>query len=331
MNVILVVTNILVRLIVNERLSAGFSVLKQYVKRERDHLLKYNQRAQTFDSTKKRSPLDVHFSRPPEPEAVPAAIDWKQWIGPAPWVDYNHVIAPFAWRGWWNYGTGALGDMACHIMDLGYWSMNAGAPTTVVAHEQGATEYSPPINSKITWQFSPNEFSSDEGFTINWYDGYLNARFDRSTWSLEKASKEYNHPNEEVLEGMNFDEFGSVIVGEEGKLFFNRSKNTWVLRANSHLDGFEWPAQTLPRATDQNNYREWYEAVQGNIPQSESNFGLAGPFTETILLGVLAQRVPGQVLKWNSQAMQVEGRPELQTLIRRPYSEGWSAESLLKS
>ena len=69
------------------------------------------------------------FHSPPAKEAVPAAIDWNQWIGPAPWVDYSHLIAPFSWRGWWDYGTGALGDMACHIMDMGYWAMQTrGSP-----------------------------------------------------------------------------------------------------------------------------------------------------------------------------------------------------------
>lgn len=269
------------------------------------------------------------FKNPPAPEPVPAALDWRQWIGPAPHVEYNHVIAPFAWRGWWNYGTGALGDMACHIMDLGYWSMNPAPPVSVIAEQNGATDYSPPINSKITWAFDANEYSAKDGFTINWYDGYVNAKFDRETWSLKKDGNDYNHPSDEVLEGMDFSKFGSIVIGEDGKLFFNRGNGKWVLRVNERVDNFEWPPQTLPRATSQNNYVEWYEAVQGKIPQGESNFGLAGPFTETILLGVLAQRFPGQKLRWNAAKMQVEGRPELQQYIRREYSQGWDAKLLL--
>ena len=269
------------------------------------------------------------FAKPPAPEPVPKGLDWKQWVGPAPWVEYNHVIAPFAWRGWWNYGTGALGDMACHIMDLGYWSMNPGAPRTVVAEQNGATDFSPPINSKITWQFGPNDFSANDGFTINWYDGYVDAKFNREKWILEKDSKEYNHPSEEVMDGMSFSKFGSVIIGEDGKLFFNRSNNNWVLKTNSKVDGFEWPTATMPRANSQDNYLEWYDAVTGTIPQSESNFALAGPFTETILLGVLAQRVAGQKLTWDAENMNVKGRPELDQFIKRDYSEGWSEKLLL--
>ncbi len=269
------------------------------------------------------------FATPPAAEPVPAAMDWKQWVGPAPWVDYNHVIAPFAWRGWWNYGTGALGDMACHIMDVGFWSMNPGAPTSVIAQQHGATEYSPPINSKITFSFAPNEYSAKEGFKIFWYDGYVDATFNRETWALDKANEEYNHPSEAVLEGMDFEKFGSVIIGEDGKLFFNRSTNSWVLKVGSQVDGFQWPQPSLPRATDQNNYQEWYDAIQGRIEQGESNFGQAGPFTETILLGVLAQRLPGESLQWDAKKLEIIGRPELQKFVRREYSDGWDAKQLV--
>ena len=270
------------------------------------------------------------FASPPPATPVPNGIDWKQWIGPAPWVDYNPAIAPFAWRGWWDFGTGALGDMACHIMDLGFWSMNPDPPTKVIAQQNGATEFSPPINSKITWEFAPNEYSSKNGFTINWYDGYVDAKFNRETWKLDKASKEYNHPNEEVLEGMDFEKFGSVIIGEHGKLFFKRTgKNAWALKTDTNLDGFEWPEQSLPRAPDENNYREWFDAINGTLPRAESHFGLAGPMTETILLGVLAQRVPGEKLKWNAEKMEITGRPELGKYIRREYAAGWEANKLL--
>ena len=271
------------------------------------------------------------FSQPPTAMPVPEGLDWKQWIGPAPWVDYSPKIAPFAWRGWWNYGTGALGDMACHIMDLGYWAMNPGAPMSVRAQQNGATEWSPPINSKITWKFDKNPYSSKEGFSIHWYDGYVNARFNREKWSLDKDGEEYNHPSEDVLEGMDFNKFGSVVVGETGKLFFFRGSKNWVLKSNHDVDGFEWPEESLPRASDQNNYLEWHDAVVGKIDQGASNFSHAGPFTETILLGVLAQRFPGETLAWDAANLQVLGRPELSTFIRREYSSGWDSKQLLSS
>ena len=263
------------------------------------------------------------FQKAPEKQAVPEWLDWEQWIGPAPWHDYNAQIAPFAWRGWWDFGTGALGDMACHIMDMPYWALMPGAPKSVRAEQNGATELSPPINSKITWDFGPSDHSAAEGFKYVWYDGYLDAHFDRDKWALVKNSQEYNHPDADVLEGLSFKDYGSVIIGEQGKLFFNRGRNNWVVKPTSHLDGFQWPAQSVPRASRNDNYREWMDAVNGAIPTCQSNFIHAGPFTEQILLGVLAQRVPDTTLEWDAENMSIKGRPELKKHIQRPYRKGW--------
>lgn len=263
------------------------------------------------------------FAKAPEKQPTPKWLDWKQWAGPAPSVAYNENIAPFSWRGWWDYGTGALGDMACHIMDMAYWAVDPDAPTNVVAEQSGATEISPPINSKVTWQFPANENSSKRGFKYYWYDGYVDAEFDRETWSLIKHSQEYNHPDVRLLDGLPFQQFGSIVIGETGKLIFNRQRQTWILRSNNKIDGFDWPAQSIARANDQNPYNEWYDAVTGKIDQAESHFGQAGPFTEAVLLGVVAQQNPGEKLEWDGKKMEVKGRPDLKKLVKRKYRKGW--------
>lgn len=262
------------------------------------------------------------FQTPPPAEPVPSAVDWDQWVGPAPWVDYSSKIAPFAWRGWWDYGTGALGDMACHIMDMGYWAVMPGSPVSVTAKQNGASKFSPPINSLITWDFAPSQYTSNGGFKFHWYDGFINASFDRDNWNLKKDGNEYNHPDDSVLEGLSFKDYGSVIVGERGKLFFNRSKKKWVVKPSTVMDGFDLPDETLPRAGG-NNYAEWMHAIEGKIDQSQSHFGHSGPFTETILLGVLAQRFSETELVWDPVNMEVKGRPDLKKYIQREYRDGW--------
>lgn len=264
------------------------------------------------------------FRKPPQPAPVPDGIDWKQWIGPAPAVEYSPQIAPFAWRGWWDYGTGALGDMACHIMDMGYWAMGLPEPLTVNAQQEGATDLSPPINSRIEWTFGPGPHSVNDGFRYFWYDGYVDATFDRETWSLKKNGNEYNHPDREVLGSKDFEDFGSVVLGEEGRLFFHRSRG-WQIEHKSGRTTVPKPEPAIPRA-DGNNYTEWLDAINGKIAQSESHFGQAGPLTETVLLGVLAQRFPDSELKWNSKQLKVEGRPDLQSYIRREYADGWQLD-----
>ena len=208
-------------------------------------------------------------------------------------------------------------------MDMGFWAMQATAPTRVTAHQVGATDISPPINSKITWDFGPGKHSGKNGFKFFWYDGYVDAFFDRTNWRLVKNSNEYNHPDGKTLEGMDFQQFGSVIVGQAGKLFFHRGRNRWVLKPSHVADGFQRPEPSIPRATGQNNYQEWLDAIQGKIAKGQSNFDLAGRLTETILLGVLAQRTPDTQLEWDAEKMEVKGRPELKKYIQRPYREGW--------
>jgi len=264
------------------------------------------------------------FEKPPVAEPVPAWLDWEQWVGPAPFVDYSFKIAPFNWRGWWHYGTGALGDMACHIMDMGYWAMELGAPVSVKGEAEGGTELSAPINSIITYEFPANQHSGKKGITYKWYDGYVDAEFDRQKWQLVKSSNEYNHPRKQVLKGMSFTDYGSLVVGEKGTLFFNRGKNNWVVQPTSALDGFtDWPEPSIPRARQEDPHLEWYDAIQGKIDQAESHFGQSGPFTETVLLGCLAQRVPDTKLEWDAENLQVKGRPDLAKWIKRDYRPGW--------
>ncbi len=212
--------------------------------------------------------------------------------------------------------------MACHIMDMGYWAMGLPTAQSVSATQNGATDLSPPINSKITWNFRPSEYSSADGFRYYWYDGYIGAEFDRETWSLKKNRDEYNHPDAEILDGESFKKYGSVIIGERGKLFFNRSRG-WMVKPSTLADDFKAPAPYIHRA-DGNNYSEWMDAITGRIDQSESHFGNSGPLTEVVLLGVLAQRSPGVELKWNAEKLNVEGRADLQPHISHDYPQGWN-------
>ncbi|MEO0447807.1 MAG: hypothetical protein AAF191_17190, partial [Verrucomicrobiota bacterium] len=233
-------------------------------------------------------------------------------------------ISPFAWRGWWHYGTGALGDTACHIMDMGYWAMELGSPDWVKGESNGGSEWSAPINSIIEYQFPANDYSGKDGIKYMWYDGYTKATFDRQKWALVKESNEYNHPSKKTLNGMSFEAFGSCVVGEKGTLYFNRSKDYWVVLPTSAVDGYtDWPKPSIARARDKDPHKEWYDAITGKVDQAESHFGQSGPFTEAILLGCLAQRAPGEKLEWDSENLEVKGRPEMQPWIKRDYRPGW--------
>lgn len=268
----------------------------------------------------------------PDADPVPKHIDWDLWLGPAPFRDYSTQIAPFKWRGYWDFGTGALGDMACHIMDCAFWAAELGSPSSVqaiVAEEEGAkqSELSPPTWATITYEF-PSKGKKPIKFV--WYDGYKDAVFNEEKWRLVSKIdggkiREANRPPEDILEGQPFaggNGYGSVIIGSEGKLFFNRMTNNWFVKPGNRLDGIEVTDKLL-RARDENPHNEFYDAIAAGKPENAlSGFHQSGPFTEMVLLGNLAVRLNKKV-KWDGENLKSPNCPEADELIRREYREGW--------
>ena len=269
----------------------------------------------------------------PEAEEVPSHINWDLWIGPAPFREYSSKIHPFKWRGFWDFGTGALGDMACHIMDMSYWAADLGAPTSVSAVSadgRGAqSDVSPPTWATINYEFPGKDGKKPVKYV--WYDGYKDAVFNPEKWSLESSIdggkiRERNLPPEDILEGAGGDEkggYGCVIIGTNGKLWFNRSKDNWFVKPGNIMDGFDAPAQSIPRARDEDPHKEFYDAIKANDPKlAQSGFHHSGSFTEMVLLGNLAVRLDKKV-EWDSKALSSPNTPLAAKLIKRDYREGW--------
>jgi len=270
----------------------------------------------------------------PEGEEPPKHVNWDLWIGPAAHQAYSPKIAPFKWRGYWDFGTGALGDMACHIMDVSYWAANLGAPDSVEAVSadgRGAqSDISPPTWATITYQFPARDGKKPVKYT--WYDGYEDAVFNPEKWALESSIdggkiRERNLPPEEVLEGFpgtGRNGYGCVLVGTEGKIWFNRSKNNWVIKPSSLMDGFDFPEPSIPRAREEDPHKEFYDAIVKDDPAlPQSNFAHSGPFTEMVLLGNLAVRLKKKV-QWNSEKLESPNAPEAAKLVERDYRDGWA-------
>ena len=242
----------------------------------------------------------------PEEEEVPPGMDWDLWCGPAPTCPYSKEIAPFNWRGYWNYGTGALGDMACHIMDMAYWALDLGAPDSVEAESGGMTEISPPNWSTITYKFPAKD--GRRAVKLVWYDG-------------TKDDGTPNVPPDGILRGEDPKSYGCCLRGKGGNFYFNRGNENWVMKPTGALDGFEWPEPSIDRVEDWDPYREWIDGIKGG-PTPLSNFDNAGPFTEVVLLGNLAVRL-GKKIEWDSASLKATNAPEADALIRREYRKGW--------
>ena len=268
----------------------------------------------------------------PEPDPVPKHIDWDLWIGPAPFHEYSKQIAPFKWRGYWDFGTGALGDMACHIMDCAYWAADLGSPDSVsaISADGGGkqTDLAPPTWATITYQFPGKNKKNPVKFV--WYDGYKDAIFSEEKWNLVSKIdggkiRERNLPPEDILEGQKFegkDGYGSIIIGSEGKLFFNRGTNNWFVKPGHAFDGAHIE-KSLLRAPDQDPHKEFYDAIANGKPENAlSGFHHSGSFTEMVLLGNLAVRLNKKV-EWDGANLTSPNCPEAAKLIKRDYRDGW--------
>jgi len=271
----------------------------------------------------------------PDKEPVPDHIDWDLWIGPAPYAEFSTKILPFNWRGYWDFGTGALGDMACHIMDMSYWALDYPEPVSVEAVSadgKGAmSDVSPPTWATITYNLK----TSQGDVKYVWYDGYKDAVFNPDKWALESSKNPGNRPQErnlppkEILEGQGPDEgggYGTVVVGSDAKMWFNRSKNNWFVKPSAKAIEADFPAPTIPRARDQDPHKEFYDAVKAGDPKGAlSNVHHAGPFTESVNLGNLAVRL-NKKIEWDNKAMKAKNAPEADKLVRRDYREGWELD-----
>ncbi len=245
----------------------------------------------------------------PAGEPVPETLDWDLWLGPAPDQPYSSAYVPFKWRGWWDFGTGALGDMGCHILDMPFWALDLKYPTSVEAQQEGNTPVSGPVWSTVTYTFPAGANHNELKYV--WYDG---------------VSKQGGHtPPAEVLAdaGMPPDEavsrFNLVMIGEKGKLYFNRGNTKWVTSPKSLSEQYTSTPVTLARVANEDV--EWITACKGG-PAALSNFSYSGPLTEFVLLGNLAVRA-GQKIEWNGERMKATNCPAADQYIRRAYRKGW--------
>ena len=240
----------------------------------------------------------------PKEEPVPETMDWNTWIGVGREHAYSSEIAPFKWRGYYDYGCGALGDMACHILGAPNMALMLGAPTSVECIKQeGTSEFTFPKNSVIRFDFPAR--GSMPPVKIFWYDG------------LKEVPAIEGVPPGELLgdRGNN----GSLFVGENGMITTGCYGERTRLVPASRMQDYRLPPPFLTRSPG--HYRDWIRACKGGAPAC-SDFSIAGPFTEWILLGVLALRFPGK-LEWDSAKMRVTNIKEANRHIKPKLRKGW--------
>ena len=241
----------------------------------------------------------------------PAGIHWAEFIGPAKNRLYSAEIHPFKWRGFWDFGTGALGDMACHTLNMPFMGLNLRDPLSIQANTDGHDGITFPKWSEITFEYP--ELNGRAAVQLKWYDGGK-----RPDVSLFPADT-FNDKNK-------LSASGALIVGTKGSLYAPGDY------AENKLQpfGFEIPKVEYPKSPG--HFKEWVDAIKGG-PQAMSNFpDYAGPLTETILLGNLAvwvateAGVPGKKVEWDAKNLLPKNAPEAMPLVKYDYNNGYKLE-----
>ena len=267
---------------------------------------------------------------------VPKELDWKLWLGTAPYKDYVEKLVPFNWRGWWDYGTGALGDMGCHIVSAPFSVLNLQYISAVQASvgsvyvdefKRGYFPESCPPSSHVTINF-PKTKKTKGPVELHWMDG-----------GIQPERPEELGPNDEFGDGGN----GVLFIGTKGKMMcstYGADPKLLPLSRNKDVN----VKQTIPRVpgSTQGHYAQWVEACiagHGNMSVS-SPFEIAGPLTEALLMANLAIRAndirkpkadgkgfdyPGRYIKllWDNKNMKVTNFDDVNQYIKREYRDGF--------
>ena len=242
--------------------------------------------------------------RPKESPPVPPHLDWDLWLGPAPERPYHPAYCPFQWRGWWDFGSGGLGDMGIHNLAPVFDALQLGAPESVHASSTPVVPDSLPLASTVHYQFPAR--GDKPPVTLHWYDGGL------------VPARPQEMDDELPLDR----EDGCILAGDAGKMLVGgwggERPQLLPLRRDKE---YRRPAATLPRSIG--HHEEWILACKTGS-RTMSSFDFAGPLTEAVLLGSICIRLGGGRLRWDSVQMKVANKPEASALIHYKYRDGWS-------
>jgi len=236
------------------------------------------------------------------------------WMGPAPECPYNTDLHSRNWRAYWNFGSGTLGDMGCHYLDLPFWALKLDIPTTIEAS-------GPAIDSEITptWMEATYEFARRGDLPpikLTWNDGTEVGGKKPSIVTegkiLESGTKKTDGKKKEDWRN------GILFVGQKGMLLADYSK--YKLLPENKFVGFNPPAQTIPNSIG--HYNEWFEGCKTGKPTS-CNFAYGALLTETVQLGNVAFRT-GRKIEWDAAAARAKNAPEAANFLQREYRKGWS-------
>lgn len=262
-------------------------------------------------------PTGSERGRPEGAPPAPETLDWDLWLGPAPERPYHPDYLPNVWRGWCAFGTGALGDMGCHIMDPPFWALELGYPDSIEAYSStywnkmwgsivNKNEMFPRASS-IRYKFPAKNGRGE--VLLTWHDGGL---MPQRPEELEEGRR------------MGDKDGGCIFIGDKGKLMCGCYGRSPRLIPESGMKDFKPPEKTLPRVEwgMRGHEQNWLEAIKTGTKAS-SDFDYSGPLTETVLLGNLAIAVGGK-LNWDAEKLKFKNSDDANNRLHREYRQGWT-------
>jgi predicted dehydrogenase len=271
------------------------------------------------------------MTRPPG-EPVPDDLKWITWLGTAPVRGYNRGYHPNHWRGFWDFGTGAIGDMGCHLINLPFMALNLGHPSAVTAEAGDVNNETYQSWARIAYEFPAR--GAMPPVKVVWYEGKRDGKLVLPPPELiEKTLADYgeaqapDHKKDQRAKRPDLPSGGAIVVGDKGVLYSPHDYGgAWTLLPGDAYRDYKAPPQTLPRNkndSDEGMKIEWIDAIKGGRPPM-SNFDYAGMLTEMVLLANVAVKHNGKRLEWDGPNMKFPNAPEAEQLLRREYRAPWA-------
>ena len=248
------------------------------------------------------------LDRPKVSPPVPKSLDWDLWLGVAPKRPYggDGVYHPWGWRDWQDFGSGALGDFGCHILDPVFTALNiTGAPSEIKAEHTGMNNEVWPAQTTVHYLFPGTEYTEKEMLRISWYNG-----------GLQPAKAGSNVPETTALP-----KSGSLIIGEIGTLVLPHFDMPLLYPEKNYPEG------SIEIAEDLNHYHGFVDGcISGRQPSDGFDYG--GPLTEAVQLGNIASHFVGETLNWDGPALKFTNLKEANTFVSRKYRKGWKIKAV---
>jgi predicted dehydrogenase len=253
-------------------------------------------------------------ARPRETPGIPNHVHWYEFLGPAPDRPYHRIYHPHDWRGWWDFGTGSLGDMACHTANLAFMALKLGLPIRVSAESGEINPETYPAWATITYEFPAR--GSLPPVKLTWNEGARNGKRNLPSPDLFPA-------------GYQPSDSGSLFIGSKGKLYSPSDYGSeQVLWPGQAYKDFKDPEPSFPRIKgghdeDENQKREWIEAIRAGKPTvAHSNFEYASTLTESMLLGNVAVR-SGEAIDYDPATGRITNSSTASQYLKPYFRKGW--------